>query len=442
MKVFARRGRLVAAAVAVLAAAAAVAAAMTGSGRQQLPVTAMMPDASPIVPGNIVRSSGIEVGRVESVRLEHGQAAVRMRLNPEVLPLHADARVKIRPVTLLGERFIELNRGTPSAPPLPSPPVIQASHTSRSVDLDEILNSVDNPTGTALAALVTTLGEGTGGQGTNVDGAIRALAPAMQNTQQLGQVVNQQNAVLSRLVDRAAPVAEAAAGRDGPQLNSAIAATRRSLHAVATQREALRDAVRQLPGTLVRARRVLSQAAGIAESGTPTLAAARPATDSLPQLARELTAFSDSADPALASLPPVLGKAKALLDAAGPALRDLRPGAQAFPGIGGDARRLSSEVTPAMGTIMDFIRNWAMSTNGRDGLGNYFRAFMATTPQSLMQAPGMGLGPVREPGKDAAAQRPGQPAPTPAPGPAQGGSATGLSPGQENSLVGQLLGGR
>lgn len=450
--------------LALVAALVIAAAVVNGTGmfkKQGVALTVMFPDASPLIPGNLVRLSGVEVGKIESVDLHNGQAAVRMQLDPSVLPLHKDASAKIRPVTLLGERFIDLNRGSDNSPVLDEPRVISAQHTNRAVDLDEVLNSLDHPTSASLAALVTTLGEGAGGQGKDVDAAVKALAPAMQNTQQLGGVLQQQNAVLGQLVDRASPVAQALAARNGGNLDQAVDQGKKMLASVAAQRQAMKDSLGQLPGTLQQARHVLGEASGTAEAGTPALRDIRPATDNLPQISKELNNFADTADPAMASLPPVLDKAKGLLDQAAPAARDLRPGADALPGVSGSANRLVGDLTPAMGTAMDFVRYWAMSTNGRDALGNYFRAFVVTSPQGLVQIPGVGTGPPGAPTPPPTPQLPipgvpgvppplpglpsvpGLPVPPPLGAP-QGAndSATGLDQKQETGLVGQLLGGR
>ncbi|GAA3522765.1 hypothetical protein GCM10022222_00780 [Amycolatopsis ultiminotia] len=458
MKTVVKRGIRIGAVVVVVAAAVAgYLGSRSGSGKVEL--TAMFADASPLIPGNLVRMGGVQVGEIESVSLRNGQAAVRMQLDAAVLPVHQDATAKIRPVTLLGERYIDLDRGSGQAPVLDRG-VIAANHTSRAVDLDEVLNSVDDPTGTALAALVTTLGEGTAGQGPNVDAALKALAPAMQNTQQLAAVLNQQNAVLGQLVDRTTPVAQALAGGNGKNLDQAVDAGNRMLAAVAAQRQSMQQALSQLPGTLRTARQVLSETAGAAEQGIPALDSVRPVTDNLSAITAELNSFADSADPALSSLPAVLDRAKELLDQAAPVVRDLGAGGAVLPGVSASAHRLVGDLTPALGTALDFVKYWAMSTNGRDALGNYFRAFVVTTPKSLLQIPGAGLGPANPaasqplaaspaPAKQQALQsspsQPQQPPlnlPAPAgPPPGDPGSATGLTGNQESSLLDQLLGG-
>ena len=435
--------------VATVGAALVVVAAAVGgylasrSDSDTVEVTAVFADASPLIPGNLIRMDGIEVGEIEGVTLQNGRANVQMKLDRSVLPLHQDASAKIRPVTLLGERYIDLDRGSANAPQMSSPRVIPADHTTRAVDLDEVLNSLDDPTGTALAALVTTLGEGTAGQGPDVDAALKALAPAMNDTRRLTDILNEQNGVLGQLVDRATPVAQALAGGNGQDLDKAVDAGNRMLAAVAAQRQAMQDALQQLPGTLRTAQRVLGEAAGVAEQGTPALQSLRPLTGNLADVTTELNAFADSANPALSSLPAVLDRAKGLLDQAAPLVRDLRPGGAVLPGVSASSNRLVGQLSPALGTALDFVKYWAMSTNGRDALGNYFRAFVVTTPKSLLQIPGAGLGPAASPGPAPA------PSPAPVPNPPLGlpqpgadpGSATGLTQPQENSLLGQLLGG-
>lgn len=448
-------------AIAFVAMAGAVAGGMAAwwdVEPDEVIVKAMFTDASPLIPGNLIRMNGIEVGEIENVTLENGRAAVDMRLDPEVLPLYDNASAKIRPVTLLGERFIDLDRGSGENAARREPHVIPVERTSSAADLDEVLNSLDDPTSTALAALVTTLGEGVGGQGPEVDEAIRALAPAMRNTQDLAGILRQQNELLNQLIDNAVPAAEAVAGKDGKNLDRMVGQAKGLLEAVAAQRTAMKDALVRLPGTLRNAQQVLSEVAGVAEAGTDTLRSARPVTDDLVQITDELKAFADSAKPALASLPPVLKKAKSLLDQAAPLVRDLDAAGRALPGISAAGNKLVGDLTPALSTALDFMKYWAMSTNGQDALGNYFRAFVVTTPKSLLQIPGTGLGP-QKPGEQPPAQPPPAPSQSdadqspdqeppgvglprlPLPSVGEGGSATGLDEKQENALLGQLLGG-
>ncbi|TKA01044.1 MlaD family protein [Actinacidiphila oryziradicis] len=440
-------------AVVAVIAVGAVAVADSG-GSKNVTVTAMFTDASPLIPGNLVHMDGIDVGQIKSVELRGGQAAVTMNIEKSVLPLHDDASATIRPVTLLGERYVDIDRGSDNSPVMSDPQVITVKHTNTSVDLDQVLDSLDDPTSTALAALVTTLGEGVNGQGTNVSQAIKALAPAMENTKQLATILDQQNSVLNQLVDRTTPVAKSLAGKNGQNLDQAVTYAKQLLASVSAQHEAMTAALQQLPSTLQKAQHTLSQVAGVADQATPVLKSAKPVTDNLSQITSELNAFDDSAKPAITSLNPVLDKAKSLLDQAQPVVRDLRNGGPSLVSTSASANRLVGGLSPKITTVMEFVKDWALSTNGRDALSNYFRAFVVTTPKGLLQIPGVGLGgtaptTTSKSGTSATPKASATPSPTPSPSTSSllptpsGGdnSATGLTPTQENSLLGQILGG-
>lgn len=443
-------------AMAVLAVAVTVGAMSMGRD-DKLTVTAMFKDASPLVQGNLVKMDGVQVGEVSSITLDDGHAEVQMSLDPAVAPLHQDASATIRPLSLLGERYLDLKRGSNNKPDLSNSDTIPESRTHRSTDLQDVLNSLNDPTSTALASLVTTLGEGSNGQGRNIGAALKALAPAMQNTRQLGDVLDQQNEVLGSLVDQASPVAKALAGNHGAELDRLVGSAHTTLSSVSAQRAALSTTLRQLPGTLRQAQRTLGELTGASDAATPALRAARPVTDNLPEITKELNAFANSADPAMASLPPVLHRADQLLDQAAPLVRDLRPGGRALSGVSASANRIVGDLSKKFTTVLDFVKFWALSTNGKDGLSNYFRGQIVDTPQALLQAPGVALGngkkapptPQRPPG----APLPVDGTPPFPPGPSQpggptvennrdGNSATGLDNQQEQSLVQQLLGGQ
>ncbi|WP_338051680.1 MlaD family protein [Pseudonocardia acidicola] len=428
----------------MLGLAATVIGATAGNGGMDKDVlSAEFTDAGPLIIGNTVKSSGVKIGEVTSISVRNDRALVMMQVQRGAgLPLHADASARIRPVSLLGERYIDLDRGSPSAPILPADQPIPVDRTGSSVDLQDVLNAMDQPTSTALAAMVTTLGEGVNGQGQNIDGAIRALAPELARTDQLVRILNDQNKLLTSLVDRVQPVAGALATDGGANLDRLLDSAHLLLRTTAANRSALEDSLQQLPLTLSRARRTLAQVAGVAEATTPTLASIRPVTDNLTDISGELQQFSEATDPALASLGPVLTEAKQLLDEAAPVVRALRPAGQDLGAVAASTRPIVQQLTENLSAVLDFIRFWALTTNGYDGLSHYFRAYVVITPNSL-------TGPI--PGGshllDALPQSvnlPNVPGPTGAPvlGQPDAGNPTGLTPAQEQGLMGQLLGGR
>ncbi|WP_165034931.1 MlaD family protein [Candidatus Protofrankia californiensis] len=431
-------------AIVVAAGVAATTIGPSGNNDQGSILTATFSDAWPIVAGNRVKAAGVDIGTVESVRLQGGRAVVQMKIQDALRPLHKDARATIQSKNLLGERFISIDPGSPDAPELGEPAMIDTAHTSRDVDLQEVLNSLDTPTSTALGALLTSLGEGVDGNGEQVAGAIKALAPAMQQSGELAQILDEQNSLLTRLVDQAQPVANALASDHGSDLDKLVDSSTQTMTAVAAQRQAVDDSIRQLPATLVQARATLARLSGVADPTTATLSSLRPVTDELTDMSSELRQFSEAADPALASLQPVLDRGNAMLDEAAPLVHSLLPAGGELRDVAQSGRQLAENVLgDHLTQLMEFMKGWALATSDYDAISHYFKAILPISPSPVLRAV---AGPV--PGL------PDNPAPNltlpvlprlPLPGRAgdssDGNSATGLTQSQENSLLGQLLGG-
>jgi phospholipid/cholesterol/gamma-HCH transport system substrate-binding protein len=415
-----------------------------GAGGDTL--VAYVTDASPLEEGSTVRAAGVKVGTVSSIRLEGDTARLEMDLADGVLPVHRDARLRIVPVNLLGEHYVELNPGSPDQP-YQDGNVISKDRTESTVTLQDVINTFDDPTSTGLASLVTTLGEGLDDGGRQAADAIKALAPSMGRTKELGELLSAQNEVLGQLVKQAEPVASALADKDGQTMQRLVTSTERTLTTLAANRRAFDETLAELPSTLAAARRTLRELAGVSDATTPTLKSIRPVTDDLSAVTRELHGFADAADPALASLPAVLKRADKLLTQAAPVVRDLRK-------AGPDLRRTARSVRPLgdvvlnahLGDLMDFVRKWALSTNERDAVSHYFRGVVHVTPKTLQDLAET-LVPAGAPGPKPGGGLPSTgdlPLPDtdnlPLPKTKDLGSATGLSADQEQSLLGQLLG--
>ncbi len=415
-------------------------------------VVAAFTDASPLEVGSQVRAAGVRVGTVGSITLRQGVARVALNLDPAVLPLHRDATLTVKPVNLLGETYVDLDAGSADQPHLTG--TLPATQTSSAVTLEDVLNTFDDPTSTGLAALITALGQGFDGNGTEVADAIKTLAPTMRDAQRLGAILEDQNAVLARLIDRAAPVASAVADRDGASLDQMLGTTTAMLTTLAEQQDGIKKTLDDLPESLVAARKTLNEIEDLSESAGPTLKDARRVTKELPELADEIQGFSEAADPALRSLEPVLDRADDLFADAAPLVRQLSlhgddlVDASTTLGAAGDVL-----LDEHLADLMAFVRKWALSTNGRDGLSHYFRGVLFASPEALRTLLGglpTGLAPDAVPttagAKAAPAAEPApataaRPDPAPSVEPADPTDATGLEPEQERSIVGQLLGG-
>ena len=360
-----------------------VIALMRAGGDHGVTVVARFVSAAPLVDGNQVKVDGVVVGTVQSMRVRNNLAEVTMKLDPAALPLHRNATFTIRPVSLLGERYVDLDRGDPRAPRLDTHAVVPVTQTGTNVGLDEVLNTIDQPSGEGLTALVTTLGDGLQGNGKNADAAIQKLAPSLRETREMTRVLMEHNALLDSLINNVEPVADALATDDGRALNSVVQSSHRLLAAASDQQRELDATLTRLPQTLSAARSTLSHLSGTAEQTTPTLAKLRPLTDALPAISRELRDMSNALDPALASSQPVLARADELLKAAAPVAHDMNMAGPDLATTVAATRPLVSTLTRNRDAVFDYIRYWALTTNGYDGLSHYFRVSASLNPATL-----------------------------------------------------------
>ena len=439
----------------VATALVAVAACTAGAGsyavqatQQRLIVVAEFRDASPMLVGNDVKLHGVKVGDVAGMGEENGIAKVALELGPEALPLHTDARATVRPVSLLGERYMDLDTGTAGAPLLQTGGTIPLSQTGQNTDLDEVLNVFDDKTGQSLAAFVAVLGEGVRGNGADLDGAIKALAPAMTQTDQFVKVLQAQNATLNSLVDNLQPVAQSLAQDNGRTMDGLIASTTSLLNTTSTNVQALDATLQELPSSLDAARGTLGHLADTADDTTPLLRSIRPTTDKIKDISEELQHFSHSADPALDKLVPVLDRATDMLREARPVAEQLRIAGPDLTDTAKGLRPIVQNLSGNIDNVLNFIRYWALTTNGRDGLSHYFRAHLnvegTAVTGNIPGGPGTADLGGRDPAPDSGQpvnNGPKVPAGLLAPSGDGDGSATGLNPKQESGALGFMLGG-
>lgn len=368
--------------VVLLTAVTTAAAALSGGEDTKLMVVAHFKDASPLLEGNDVRMHGVKVGRVSSVTASGTGADVGLELEAAALPVHQDATATVRPVSLLGERYVDLDSGSSQAPTLENGGQIGLDRTGSAVDLDDVLASLDAPTSDALAGMVGALGGGLDGNGANAAQALDALGPSMASTAEMATILSQQNATLQSLVTSMDRVTAGLAADQGRAMDSMLQASEALTGVTAENEAAFRQVLQQLPGSLAATRKTLTELEGTADAATPTVKALRPATSQLNGLSEDLLEFTDAANPALRDLNPVLDRADDLLAEARPVAHLLREqsGVTAQDAAALDA--LLATMGPRFRTVMEFVKGWALATNGRDGLSHYFRGGLVLTPHA------------------------------------------------------------
>jgi ABC-type transporter Mla subunit MlaD len=249
-----------------------------------------------------VRVAGVDVGQVTSVsRVPGSQAAlITMSINPNGLPIHADATAKIRPrIFLEGNFYVDLHPGSPSAPDLGSGATLSTGSTSGPVQLDRVLSALTGNARTNLQTLLRGIGGAldappTAAQDATQDPLVRGMTGGQALNTSLkysadafkaSAIVNQallgiQPHDLSGVVSGNAEVFRALAA-SGNQLSGFVTTFNRTMAALAARQQQLGQTISLLPPLLARTQ---SSDSALDASFPPTRAFARALASGIGQL--------------------------------------------------------------------------------------------------------------------------------------------------------------
>ena len=117
-----------------------------------------------------VRIAGIKVGEVTDIEGKGENSLVTFTVDEEGRPIREDASAQIRPRLFLeGNWFIDLDPGTPDSPEIEEDGEIPVTRTSTSVQVDQILTTLQTPERANIQRLLEGLGTGLNRQPTAED---------------------------------------------------------------------------------------------------------------------------------------------------------------------------------------------------------------------------------------------------------------------------------
>lgn len=148
-------------AVAVVALAFTATTAFLGGGAEPRTYHAVFSRAVQLFPGGKVRVLGVDVGEVTDVRNEGGGVEVDFTVDGEDATLPADVQAAIVPMSLLGERYVQLFPAYTGGPSLQEGATIPAERTAVPSEPDELLRSLQDYLGALDPTTVSTFVQNT-----------------------------------------------------------------------------------------------------------------------------------------------------------------------------------------------------------------------------------------------------------------------------------------
>lgn len=301
------RTRRITALVVVAVAAAIVVVSSIGAGSDEdYRVRLQFVNAGPITTGADVRVAGANVGVIEDIFVSNNnEAAVVIKItDPAFQRFYKDAKCKIRLQSLIGERFIDCDPGTPTEEELPSDPtdenrkVMLSDKTSAPVDIDELLDNMREPQRERFRVIINELGITLTGRGQDLQDILNRFDPTFKEVNDILKILARENKQLETLAvdgDRSLQ----ALAKDRKSITSFFKNADKAARATNVKRAELAETLNRLPAFLDELEETSKVLKNFAEQAAPVAASARAAAPDLSTFVTGTNEFVKEANPAL-----------------------------------------------------------------------------------------------------------------------------------------------
>ena len=295
-----------------LARAAAVAAVLTaivaaalllfgGGGGYQ--VSATFENAGQLVKGNQVEVGGRPIGSVTAIDLTNdARARVTMKLDQDE-PLREGTTATVRATSLSGyaNRYVALDLGPDNAPTIRDGGEIKADDTTSIVDIDQLFDTLDPNTRTALQQVIRGSAQQIRGKTRQASRSLLYLNPALSTSSRVLDEVVADRATFERFLSDTSQVVAAIAARRG-DLAALVGNANSTAAAIGDENRSLARTLDLLPPTLRNANSTFVNLRSTLDDLDPVVDAAKPATRRLAPLLRQLRPLVHDARPTIRDL--------------------------------------------------------------------------------------------------------------------------------------------
>lgn len=286
-------------------------------------ITVPLADVGNLIHDSDVRIAGVRIGKVERVDLDGGRAHMTVNLASSAVPLHEGVTVRVGEKTVLGEGFVDIVDGR--GPALAEGATLPEAAVKPSVQLQDLMSSLDPGTRASLGAMVRSAGAGTAGTRDEMADMLEGLGKLGREGHTALDAIAAQSKDLEALSAETVTLLEALDTGDG-QIASLVSHAQQLTSATAGSRRAVEQTVRKLPITLDRAQAASTGLTSLAGALTPVASDLRRAAPGLNDALLRLPAVSRDLRGLLPSLDATLERSPATLDR--------------LPTFGGDVRAL------------------------------------------------------------------------------------------------------
>jgi phospholipid/cholesterol/gamma-HCH transport system substrate-binding protein len=348
-------------------------------------VTVPLADVDNLVFQSDVRIAGVEVGKIEKIEVDGRNTLVTLELDDSVVPIHDGAIVTVRNKTMIEETYLEIRDGKGKA--YADGAALPESAGRGSVQLNDVLSSLDAGTRRDLSRAIRSSGASVEGTRGDVDAVLTGLgdiggqAPALdalgEQSEDLRELMRTSTRVLGALDVQQGRIADLV--RDSQTLTAVASRHRRDVQGLMRALPPLLDSTRKAGTSLSTLAPPLGKVARNLRGSSTDLNAALvelPATSSdlrgmLPSVDRTL----NRAPLTLRLLPPFQAAANPLLSTLEVNLADLNP--------------MLAYLQPYGRDVVSYWSNFLGFVSSSDGNGPIARVKPILTANSLNLGPSL-----------------------------------------------------
>ncbi len=319
-----------------------------------------------------------------------------MQIENKYAPVHEDAKAILRQKTILGETYVEMTAGSPSAPKVPDGGLLPRGQVTDAVQLSDIFNALDPTTRHAFQVWQQQLATAVqGGNDQNLSDVLGNLPQFTADATDILKVLDVEHSSVVRLLQNGGTVFTALS-QDQSALRNLITTGETTFHTTAQNNSFISQSFHVFPTFLSETKQTMTRLKSfsldtdplvkelepVAQQLKPTLQSVRELSPDLLRLFQKLGPLITASKTGLPAVSQVLTGAKPLLGSLGPFLEQLNP--------------ILGWLSQHQQLISDFISNGATgisaktSAFGGTGLtchgqpcGHYLRQFGPVGPETL-----------------------------------------------------------
>lgn len=363
-------------------------------------VSVTLPDVDNLVFQSDVRIAGIPVGKIEALEVHGRQAKATMELDPDVAPLHEGATVTVSAKTLIEETYLAVVDGKGAE--IPNGATLPKGSGTASVQLNDVLTSLDQPTRKQLRSMVRSSGLVTDGSREEVDNLLTglgslgregsgALEAAANQSQDLAELTRNMAAVMRALDERQGQIVQLS--EDSDAITASMAGEKKNIEELVRELPPFLESARKASDDLERLADPLGNVAENLDDGAPYLTAA---LEELPATTKELRLLVPDLQHVVDRAPATFSRTPKFVDKAQPAVKSLSVLLQ-------DLNPMLTYMKPYGPDMAAQFRNIGLSEGATDSQGHIMRVrtvFSAHSLNSPIKAllPGLYYNPYPAPG--------------------------------------------